>query len=130
MHAHMILYVDDQRASAVFYEGVLERAPTLDVPGMTEFTLRDGCVLGLMPADGIVRLLGSALPAPTRGAAAAKAELYLVVDDARAFHERALRHGAYELDPLHPRDWGHDVAYSLDRDGHVLAFAQERAAGP
>ena len=28
-----------------------------------------------------------------------------------------------ELDPLRARDWGHLAAYSLDPDGHVLAFA-------
>ena len=124
MRPHVILYVDDQRTSAEFYARVLGLAPTLDVPGMTEFALGDGCVLGIMPADGIARLLGAGLPEPARGTSRAKAELYLVVDDARAHHARAVAHGARELAPLAARDWGHEVAYSLDRDGHVLAFAQ------
>lgn len=48
-HAHLILYVDDQEASSRFYRNVLETEPTLDVPGMTEFSLRETCTLGLMP---------------------------------------------------------------------------------
>ena len=30
--------------------------------------------------------------------------------------------------PLAARDWGHTAAYSLDADGHVLAFASLRGA--
>ncbi len=53
-----------------------------------------------------------------------RAELYLRVDDAAAYHARALAHGAVELSPLVDRDWGDRAAYSLDPDGHVLAFAE------
>ena len=31
-------------------------------------------------------------------------------------------------EPLSSRDWGHDAAYSLDLDSHVLAFAHWGAA--
>lgn len=119
--AHLILYVRDQAAATRFYEAALALAPTLDVPGMTEFSLGDGCVLGVMPEAGAARLLG-----PTLGAFAAgpRAELYLVVPDAAAAHLRALAAGARELSPLATRDWGHAVAYSVDPDGNVLAFAE------
>jgi catechol 2,3-dioxygenase-like lactoylglutathione lyase family enzyme len=123
--AHFILYVADQRASARFYERVLATPPTLDVPGMTEFSLGEGVVLGLMPAAGIRRLLDAVLPDPDRAAGVPRAELYLVVDDPGAYHQRALTAGATELDALAPRDWGDHVAYSMDPDGHVLAFAKE-----
>jgi hypothetical protein len=33
--------------------------------------------------------------------------------------------GAKELSAMAARDWGHAAAYSLDPDGHVLAFAKE-----
>jgi uncharacterized protein len=120
MSPHFILYVRDQRASAAFYRAVLAREPRLDVPGMTEFAL-DGAVLGIMPEAGIRRLLGVALPESSGGL---RAELYVLVDDPAAFHRRALDAGARELSPLAPRDWGHVAAYSLDGDGHVLAFAR------
>lgn len=121
MAAHFILYVADQQRSARFYGAALARKPRLDVPGMTEFDLGEGAVLGLMPAAGIKRLLGDKLPEPAGGP---RAELYLLVDDPSAAHGRALAAGAAELSPLAARGWGHDAAYSLDPDGHVLAFAR------
>ena len=124
--AHFILYVRDQRTSATFYRAVLGKAPRLDVPGMTEFELAPGAILGLMPESGIRRLLGDSLPDPALAHAAPRAEVYLVVGDALAHHERALAAGAVEMSALADRDWGHRVAYSLDPDGHVLAFATPR----
>jgi catechol 2,3-dioxygenase-like lactoylglutathione lyase family enzyme len=123
--AHLILYVADQTRSRDFYRAVLAAQPALDVPGMTEFELPGGARLGLMPEAGIVRLLGPALPDPARARGVPRAELYLVVLDPARSHERALAAGARELSPLGLRDWGVQVAYALDPDGHVLAFAQE-----
>ena len=125
MRSHFILYVTDQERSTRFYTQVLGLAPTLDVPGMTEFDLGPSAVLGLMPASGISRLLGGTLPAPVAGAGTAKAEVYLLVEDAVAYHARSIRCGARELSALQRRDWGDDVAYSIDADGYVLAFAQK-----
>jgi len=122
--AHFILYVADQGRSTAFYRAVLAREPRLDVPGMTEFELGPGAVLGLMPEAGIRRLLGAALPDPAQASGIPRAELYLVVADAAAAHRRALAAGARELSPIQARDWGHRVGYSLDPDGHVLAFAE------
>ncbi len=122
--AHFILYVADQRRSSAFYERVLSLAPRLDVPGMTEFALAGGAVLGLMPEAGIRRLLGPTLPDPGLARGVPRAELYLIVDDAAAHHARALAAGARELSALAARDWGHRAAYALDPDGHVVAFAE------
>jgi catechol 2,3-dioxygenase-like lactoylglutathione lyase family enzyme len=121
--AHFILYVRDQARSRAFYAATLGSEPTLDVPGMTEFRLREGAILGLMPEAGIRRLLGAALPDPASASGIPRAELYLLVDDPAAYHARALGAGAVELDALAVRDWGHAAAYSLDPDGHVVAFA-------
>lgn len=123
---HTILYVRDQAASRDFYRTVLEREPTLDVPGMTEIEMSPGHVLGLMPEHGITRLLGDAVD-PSRLRGAGRAELYVVVDDVDAAHARALRAGAVELAPAALRDWGDVVAYSADRDGYVIAFASAPA---
>lgn len=122
--AHFVLYVADQAASAAFYRRVLAVDPRLDVPGMTEIEIGPGAVLGLMPASGIARLLGEAISPPVAPGRAPRAELYLVVDDPAAYHARALSAGARELSPLLPRDWGHEAAYSADRDGYVVAFAR------
>lgn len=125
--AHFILYTSDQDASTRFYTEVLGIQPRLHVPGMTEFDLSGGAVLGLMPEAGIKRLLGDALPDPSLAAGTPRAELYLLVDSASASHRRALAAGARELSPVQPRDWGHHAGYSLDPDGHVLAFAEVSA---
>lgn len=122
---HLILYVSDQNKSCTFYKYVLGFEPRLHVPGMTEFALPNGTVLGLMPAAGIRRLLGDALPDPQIDKQIPRAELYLMVDDPMEAHRTALAAGARELSPFTPRDWGHTAAYSLDPDGHVLAFACE-----
>ena len=126
MKAHFILYVADQARSGAFYRRVLSREPSLDVAGMTEFDLSDSSVLGLMPESGIRRLLGPALDGARPGHGTLRAEIYLVVDDAAAYHQRALDAGAVELSALTLRDWGDDVAYSRDPDGYILAFATRR----
>lgn len=123
--AHFILYVADQSRSTQFYAAALGIAPRLNVPGMTEFTLPNSAVLGLMPEAAIERLLGPELPRPSAARGVPRAELYLVVADAASYHARALSAGARELSPLSARSWGHTAAYSLDPDGHVLAFATE-----
>jgi len=123
MRTNIILFVSDQEASARFYEAVLMMRPSLNVPGMTEFELNEGTVLGLMPVAGIRRLLGTKLRDPDEAKGVPRAELYLSVDDPESFHQRALGQGATELSPLATRDWGDQAAYSTDLDGHVLAFA-------
>lgn len=122
MNINFILYVKDQAKSREFYALTLGMPPRLDVPGMTEFELFDSCVLGLMPAKGIKRLL-PAMPDPESAGGIPRAEAYITVPDPEVFHARALAAGAKELSPMAPRDWGHKAAYSLDPDGHVLAFA-------
>jgi len=127
--SHFILYVADQPRAAAFYAAVLAVAPWLNVPGMTEFTLPGGAVLGLMPEAAIERLLGAKLPSPSAARGVPRVELYVVLPDAATYHARALAAGAVELSPPSLRSWGHRAAYSLDPDGHVLAFATEEAAG-
>lgn len=122
--AHFILYVRDQRASAEFYQRALAIAPRLDVPGMTEFALAGGAVLGLMPEAGIRRLLGDAIADPASAHGVPRAELYVRVPDVAIAHARAIEAGATELSPPAPRDWGHEASYLRDPDGHVLAFAR------
>ncbi len=121
--AYFILYVSDQAHSARYYGEVLALEPTVDVPGITEFPLRDGSTLAVMPVGFAKKLLGdSVFPSASN---VPKAELYLVVDDPAGHHRRALERGARELSPMQPRNWGHRAAYSVDRDGHVLAFAEK-----
>jgi uncharacterized protein len=120
---HFILYVADQSVSTDFYSAALGRRPDLSVPGMTEFRLGQGAVLGLMPYAGARRLLGASVPDPTTAAGVPRAEVYLVVDEPGVYLENAARAGERLLSPLAERDWGHRAGYVTDPDGHVLAFA-------
>ena len=126
---HFILYVKDQAQSTAFYTRVLGCQPSLNVPGMTEFTLAKNTILGLMPEAGIRRLLGERLPNPAHGTCILRSEIYLLVHQPLAYHQRAIQAGAIELSGLEQRDWGHRAAYSLDPDGHVLAFAEQIESG-
>lgn len=120
---HFILYVSDQETSTSFYAELLGIEPRLHVPGMTEFGLAPGAVLGLMPAAGIRALLGDVLPDPASAAGIPRAELYLYVDDPQSYYERAVGLGARELGAPAVRAWGDVAGYVLDPDGHVIAFA-------
>ena len=117
------LYVADQAASREFYRALLGSDPCLDVPGMTEFQLSPALKLGLMPAQGMARILGDRVPHPAMGAGIPRCELYFQVPDARQAFERAVVAGAVAIDPPARRDWGEVVAYAADLDGHILAFA-------
>ncbi len=123
MICHFILYVSDQARSAKFYEQVLGTRPTLNVPGMTEFKLGEGCLLGLMPEAGIKRILGEAIQDPEKTNGAARAEVYFKVPQPQEFMSRAANAGARILSPLEERNWGDRAGYVQDFDGHVIAFA-------
>jgi lactoylglutathione lyase len=129
-----ILYVADQPRSAAFYRTLLGKEPSLDVPGMTEFELgtagsssRDPAEvrvkLGLMPEQGIARIISGPMPHPSTGAGVPRCELYLLVDDLDSAVQQAARAGAVEVQAAADRDWGHRVAYFADPDGHVIALA-------
>lgn len=123
---HFILYVQDQARSTVFYSAVLSSTPSLNAPGMTEFILTDGGVLGLMPIAGINRLLGDKIKDPSLAGEIPRAEIYLYVPDPIAYIERAKSAGARELSGFEPRSWGDVAGYYADPDGHVLAFARRQ----
>lgn len=126
-NSHLIFFVKDQQKSAVYYSSVLNMKPRLDVPGMTEFDLGSGTVLGLMPEQGIKNLLGDAIEDPASANGVPRSELYLQVDDARSYHQRSVENGGIALSALELRNWGDQVAYSSDPDGHILAFAEKGA---
>lgn len=125
MSIEFILYVADQSRSARFYAELLDRSPTLDVPGMTEFTLPGGCKLGLMPETGIARIISGPLPHPSSAAGVPRCELYLLVEDLGTARQRTERAGARLVSAVAERDWGHQTGYYADLDGHVIALAKE-----
>jgi len=119
-----ILFVKDQEKSTSFYKSVLDLEPVLNVPGMTEFELCKDCKLGLMPVAGKKKMFGEKIPDSTSADGIPRTELYLIVEKPLLFHQRAIKMGAKEVSGLEKRGWGHNAAYSLDLDGHLLAFAE------
>lgn len=118
-----ILYVSNQEKSTKFYETILRQNPSLNVPGMTEFSLNEFVKIGLMPNEGIAKIITPILPHPTSGNGIPRCELYLQVENIETIFEEAKRAGAIEISPIALRDWGDTVGYVADFDGHVIAFA-------
>ena len=121
-----ILYVSNQEKSRNFYQILLQQKPSLDVSGMTEFTLNDFVKIGLMPNDGIAKIITPKLPHPTSGIGIPRCELYLQVDNIESIFEEAKQAGAIEISPITLRDWGDYVGYISDFDGHVIALATKK----
>lgn len=121
----IILYVENQQAAKVFYERLLQRPPTLNVEGMTEFVVTSHVTLGLMPNYGIAKILADKTPHPKNGTGIPRCELYLRVKDLDTAYTHAIESGAKLINPIQDRDWGDRVAYFADSDGHIIAFAQK-----
>ena len=119
-----ILFVQDQRRSRDFYSALIGRSPALDVPGMTEFELLPSVRLGLMPQQGIAKLLTPVCPHPENAQGVPRCEVYLRVEDPEAWRQRAIEAGAMPVRELELMDWHEHVAYVADPDGHVIAFAK------
>ncbi len=120
----IILYVSDQQTSSEFYQRLFRKEPDLNVPGMTEFKLSDNCTLGLMPNEGIAKILGDKVPHPDTGNGIPRCELYLYVVDIHKEFEHAIQAGAKLISPVMDRDWGDKVCYFADPDGHIIAFPE------
>ena len=126
----IILYVKDQQRSRNFYSAVLQKEPVLDVPGMTEFILADNLKLGLMPENGIVKILSDKTPHPSSGNGIPRCELYIHTDNIDEVFALAKKAGAKEISGIQERNWGDTVGYLADFDGHIIAFAKKTLSPP
>ena len=124
-HCEFILYVSNQEQSKLFYQILFNQEPTLDVLGMTEFTLNTYTKIGLMPNDGIAKIVSPTLPHPELGNGIPRCELYLTIHHLQGNFERILKAGAELISPISPREWGDNVGYIADFDGHVIALASK-----
>ena len=124
--AETILYVKDQQLSTVFYEKLFRKQSDLNVPGMTEFHFTGNFILGLMPNNGIAKILGDKTPHPKAGTGIPRCELYFYVDNLATEYENALSVGARLVSPVEQRNWGDRACYFADQDGHIIAFAEKQ----
>ena len=124
-HTEIILYVADQQSSTTFYSNLLRKNPDLNVPGMTEFILSETCKLGLMPNDGIAKIITPKTKHPSTGTGIPRCELYFTVDDPDQIYTYASAQKILVVSPPEDRDWGHRVVHLQDPDGHIIAFAKQ-----
>ncbi|MEN8193505.1 MAG: glyoxalase [Bacteroidota bacterium] len=122
---YFIIYVKDVDKTKLFYELLFAIPPIVDEPGMCEFELPNGAILGIMPNSSLEKLFGTDYIVNEKKKTSPKFELYFQVDNAEAFHKKAKQLGALELRKFGKMDWGDSVAYSINHDGHILAFAQK-----
>jgi catechol 2,3-dioxygenase-like lactoylglutathione lyase family enzyme len=120
-----IIYTADQKQSTCFYRKLLLAEPVLEVPGMTEFQLSPFLKLGIMPENGIAKILTEKTKHPASGSGIPRCEIYLLLENLYPYYERAKELGALLISDIADRDWGHRVCYFADPDGHILAFAEE-----
>lgn len=126
---YFIVYVEDQNKTKMFYELLFKNKPIVDEPGMTEFELPDGSILGIMPIKSTKKLFGEDYYSKLSLKSLSKFELYFLVDNAKELHTRALQLGGIELRKFEDMDWGERAAYSMNHDGHILAFAEKIKKG-
>jgi uncharacterized glyoxalase superfamily protein PhnB len=120
-----ILYVHNAKVASNFYEAVFQKKPFNVDAGITEFELTSNCVLGLMPEANISKILQPIMPHPSQANGIPRCELYLYVDSPEDYLQRAFDAGAVLISPNQRRDWGDEVGYCADPDGHVVAFAKK-----
>ena len=120
-----ILYVSNQEKSSAFYERLLDIKPSLNVPGMTEFDLLENVKLGLMPENGIAKIISEKLPHPKNGNGIPRCEIYLKVKSPIEYLKRGIELGGKEISKFQNRDWGDKVGYISDLDGNIISFAQK-----
>lgn len=124
-HTEIILYVKDQQKSTDFYQKVLRKQADLNVPGMTEFIINDFYKLGLMPNDGIAKIISPSLPHPNLGNGIPRCELYFIVENLQEEYQNIKNLGAKIISETEERNWGDTAFYFSDLDGHVIAFAEK-----
>ena len=120
----LIIYVEDQLRSKIFYEKVLGLISSLDVPGMTEFQINKFTKLGLMPEQGIAKILGDKVAQPATANGIPRFEIYLFVNDPQHSYINAINNGAKSISEAKAYNWGDIVAYCADLDGNIIAFAK------
>lgn len=121
----IILYVSDQEKSKDFYAKIFRKQPDLHVPGMTEFILSDTCKLGLMPNNGIAKILKDKTPHPESGNGIPRCELYFYVEDIQLEFQNTLESEALLISSIEDRNWGDKACYFADSDRHIIAFTQK-----
>lgn len=118
-----VFYVENLDTSKQFYSTILDQNPVLDAPELVEFQLMRNFKLGLVPLKGIVHTLNLAVRHRPEGCMPA-CEICLKHADPEGCLVLFEAAGGKLIQPLKHMDWGEEVAYGLDPDGHMIAFSR------
>lgn len=94
-------------------------------PGMTEFPLGEKWKLGIMPGDGIVKILDNQVENPYEIVGMPRCEIYLYMDDPDHGYDQALKAGGQAISSGAIWNWGDYAAYCSDYDGNIIVFAKQ-----
>ena len=118
-----VFYVENLDTSKRFYTTVLDQSPIVDAPELVEFQLMRNFKLGLVPLKGVVHMLNLAVRHRPEGCMPA-CEICLKHEDPEGCLVLFEAAGGKLIQPLRHMDWGEEVAYGLDPDGHMIAFSR------
>jgi lactoylglutathione lyase len=124
-HVLTVLAFDDLPRAVAFYRAALGWAVAVEAPVYVELAHPGGMRLGLYQREAFGRNTGQA-PVAVPPGALATAELYFQAADLEAAMAGMEAAGARCLSAAAMRDWGDEVAYFADPEGHVLALARPR----
>lgn len=120
---HFILDTDDLGKSRMFYSLLFDTEPIVDENNIVEFEIVPGVILGLQTAGLKDKLFDADIYSKYRNSKSGSSELYIECINAEEMHKKALSLGCLELSPFSKRNWGAEAGYSINHDGHILAFA-------
>lgn len=122
-HPLTVIAVSDVERAVGFYQSAFGWPRRADFPIYVELALPDGRGVAFYERNAFGLNTGQ-VPAPVAAGQLSGTELYLRCEDLDAAIGRLETLGARPLSPRRLRDWGDEVAYFADPEGHVLALAQ------
>ena len=124
---HFILDSKDLSKSKMFYSLLFDTQPIVEDNNIVEFEIVPGFILGLQSIELKDKLFDRDIFNRYRNTSNAASELYIECENAEAMHQKALSLGCLELSPFSKREWDHYAGYSINHDGHILAYAKPSA---
>jgi lactoylglutathione lyase len=122
-HDVTILAVKDINRSVAFYSEAFGWSVSIHTKRYVEFGLPGGRGLALCRRNAFTHETGAVVPESSTDATSG-VQVYLRCDDLPRVIARLHTAGARALSKVRERDWGEEVAYFADPDGHVIAVAR------
>lgn len=121
---HIILDTKDLSKSKMFYSILFDTQPIVEDNNIVEFEIVPGFIIGLQTRELKEKIFDPDIYSKYSRESGSGSEIYIECDNAESMHRKALSLGCLELSPFTRMDWGHRAGYSINHDGHILAFAE------